>query len=307
MTSVGARIAAHIAVNVGRRASVACGPWPPASPRRSPSPSRSRRRPVSWSAVPGTPRRRSTRGRHRSRAARSGCSPCSSRRRPCRCSSNGADPLYDGSPNGDAGQMNTSPSTRSGCSAPRTVIGPEDGRDPHEDGRRDAGGVHHRDEVRGPLARDVDHRIARPVGPAVPAVVPRDHPVASGEVGDLGLPGPRVDDLPRRHEHDRRVACAVDLVGDPAAVALDEAGRVRVAGARLLARPRPSSVVTSCRLRGAVDGRVSSSSLPPRRAVRAPRCRAGARPPCAAPSGSAAWTRSRPGGSAPPRRGTASP
>jgi hypothetical protein len=150
--------------------------------------------------------------------------------------SNDADPLYDGSPNGDAGQMNTSPRTRSGCSAPRTVMGPDEDDTSDEDGRCDAGGVHHRDEVRRPLARDMDHRIAGPVGAAVPAVVPRDHPVASGEVGDLSLPGPGVDDLPRRYEHDRRLTPAVGFPEDPAAGPLDEAGLVRVAGPRLFRR-----------------------------------------------------------------------
>ena len=59
-----------------------------------------------------------------------------------------------------------------------------------------------------------------------------------------------MDDRPRGHEQDGRLAGAVDLVEDPDAVAFDEAGRIRVAGAALLARAGPVRPVAQAVISG---------------------------------------------------------
>jgi hypothetical protein len=94
----------------------------------------------------------------------------------------------------------------------------------------DLGGVQHGGEVRGPSERRVHHGIVRPVGSTIAAVVPRDHSVTSREIGDLPFPDARVDDLPGRHEDDRRVAPAVRFPRDRA-VTLGRSGHVRIPGA----------------------------------------------------------------------------
>src|SRR6266498_5457308 len=73
-------------------------------------------------------------------------------------------------------------------------------------------------------------------GAAVTAPVERENAAVPGEVRDLHLPVPRVDDRPRRQEEDGRLARAVDLVVELHAVALDVPGLVRIAGPRLLVR-----------------------------------------------------------------------
>jgi hypothetical protein len=74
-------------------------------------------------------------------------------------------------------------------------------------------------------------RIAGSIRATVTEGIPGHDPVPAGKVGDLGLPDSRVDDLPRRYEHDRRVARAVDLVEDADVVSLDEPGFVRISRA----------------------------------------------------------------------------
>ena len=78
-----------------------------------------------------------------------------------------------------------------------------------------------------------------------PRGIEREHAAVAREVRDLHLPAARVDDRPRRDEHHRRLALAVDLVEDADAVALDVALLVGVAGARLLARRARRSGSTS--------------------------------------------------------------
>ena len=100
----------------------------------------------------------------------------------------------------------------------------------------DAVRVEHGDRVLCRLLPAVRRAFAGPVGPAVAARIEADHAAVPGEVGDLAAPEARVDDLPRGHEQDRRLAVSVALPEHPDAVALDEATRVRVAGARLFGR-----------------------------------------------------------------------
>ena len=114
------------------------------------------------------------------------------------------------------------------------------------------GRVQHRERVRGELGLGVGVARLRPVGLPVPARVENDHAVVPCEVRNLHLPAARVDERPRRHEQDRRLAFAVDLVEHADAVPLDVALGVRVAGARLLARlggyfdSHPSIQSSSC-------------------------------------------------------------
>jgi hypothetical protein len=68
-----------------------------------------------------------------------------------------------------------------------------------------------------------------PVGAAVARRVEREGPEVAGEVGDLQLPDPAVDDLPGGHEEDRAGALAVLLPEDPRAVRLHVAFAVRLA------------------------------------------------------------------------------
>ena len=82
-------------------------------------------------------------------------------------------------------------------------------REPDEHRGADAGRVHDRAEVGGTGTGRVCDRVGRAVRATVAAVVPGDDEVTASEVRDLRLPDARVDDLPRRDEHDRRVALAV--------------------------------------------------------------------------------------------------
>ena len=88
------------------------------------------------------------------------------------------------------------------------------------------GGIHHRQGIGGELRFPVSGR--RAVGAAVAAAVEREHAAVPGQVGDLHLPVPRMDDRPRRQEEDGRLAGAVHLVVQAHAVALDVAGAVWV-------------------------------------------------------------------------------
>ena len=111
-------------------------------------------------------------------------------------------------------------------------------RQSHDDRSLDAGRVHHRDGVCDELGVGIRGDLGRPVGSAVAAAVERHDPPVPGEERDLHLPATRVEDRVRRHQEDRPRTGAVALPEHPDAVALDEPGLVRVAGARLLARRR---------------------------------------------------------------------
>jgi hypothetical protein len=87
-----------------------------------------------------------------------------------------------------------------------------------------AGGVHDRQRVGGELGWPVGLGARRPVGAAVAAAVEGDHPVAAGQVGNLQLPVPRVDDGPGRQQQHGRLAGAEHLVVDLDPLALDVAG-----------------------------------------------------------------------------------
>src|SRR5688572_7500346 len=88
------------------------------------------------------------------------------------------------------------------------------GRESNEDGRSQPGRVHHPDEIGGASPGRMGKRVLWPVGTPVAASIPGDDPVAPGEVRDLGLPDPRVNDLPWRNEHDWRVAGTVAVPED---------------------------------------------------------------------------------------------
>ena len=94
------------------------------------------------------------------------------------------------------------------------------------------GGVHDRQCVE----REVGLGVARlgPVRSPVPAPVHHQHPAVPRQVRDLHLPVARVDDRPRRHQEDRRLARAVHLPVQAHAFALDVAGLVGVHRPRLL-------------------------------------------------------------------------
>src|SRR5680860_1182204 len=118
-------------------------------------------------------------------------------------------------------------------------------RYPDEDGYVERDGVRLFYELYGEgivreLASDVSVGAPRPVGTPVSASVEGQHPVVAREVGDLGLPVPRVDDRPGGQEKHGALALAVQLVEEPHAVALDVAVLVRVARAGLLDRLRSS-------------------------------------------------------------------
>ena len=122
---------------------------------------------------------------------------------------------------GVAGQMVTSPSTRSGWSAANWIAPRRAARERDEDRPVGAGRVEHGTDVVGEL--EVGVRLApvrRRRQPGAPAVE-RDDPVATGERGDLGLPEPGRDDRPRRQQGDRRLARAEHLPVQAHAVALD--------------------------------------------------------------------------------------
>ena len=189
--------------------------------------------------------------------------------------------------------MNARPRTRSGCSRREEDHRSGGRREADEHRSADAGRVHHRAQVGGTFAGHVGDRVGRPVRATIAAVVPRDHAVTAREIRDLGLPDARVDDLPRRDEHHRRVARAVDLVRDPAAVALDDAVRCR-GSAPATARgdaARPCAASRAYAAAPRSEPLTSPSRRPLVRSSPARRAAAAARRPCAAPSASAASTR----------------
>src|SRR5215475_3598492 len=89
----------------------------------------------------------------------------------------------------------------------------------------------------------VAHRCPPVVGPYIegavrtPVATPveRHHPAMTGEVGNLELPRPGVDDFPGWQEQDGGLALAVRLVVDPDPITLGIAAFVRVTRPRLLA------------------------------------------------------------------------
>ena len=165
---------------------------------------------------------------------------------------------------GRAGAMKTSFSTRSGWLAASVQRPFRASGERHQHGALGGGCVHHRERVGGELLLPVRVGLGRAVGAAVAATVEDEHAAVPREVRDLHLPVARVDDRPRRHEQDGRLARAVDLVVEPHAVALDVAGLVRVAApASARARRSVSSTATGRSSRGAPHGRC--------------RCRRGAR------------------------------
>ena len=101
------------------------------------------------------------------------------------------------------------------------------------------GGVEDGDRVGGVLVGAVAGGRVGAVGAAAAARVERDHAEVAGEVGDLRLPEPRVDDRPGRKEEERLLALAEHLVADA------DAARVGVAG--LVGREGPGSGVGGVR------------------------------------------------------------
>ena len=111
-------------------------------------------------------------------------------------------------------------------------------RQPDHHGTLDARRVHDRQRVGGELPLGVGVDGLRPIRASVSTSVEREHARVAGEIRDLPLPVPRVDDRPGGQQQDRRLAAAVELPEDPDAVALDVALVIRIAGARLLRAAR---------------------------------------------------------------------
>src|SRR5262249_54231210 len=88
-------------------------------------------------------------------------------------------------------------------------------------------------------------RTYRAVRATVATRVERDDPVIACEKGNLHLPAARMHDRPGRHQQNRRLTVAVDLVEDLDAVPLDESLCVRVARAALFRAHLPASRATS--------------------------------------------------------------
>jgi hypothetical protein len=131
--------------------------------------------------------------------------------------------------------MKTTPATRCG------VLGGQDERVAHvAPGHHDcplhADRVQDGHGVAGDLGAGVGGVVTGAVGAPVAARVEGDHAAVAGQVGDLALPGARVDDLVGRWEQERGLALPVALPEDTDAVALDVAFLVGVAGAGLLMR-----------------------------------------------------------------------
>ena len=86
------------------------------------------------------------------------------------------------------------------------------------------------------VPRVAGRRVERPVRAPVAAPVERHHPAVAGQVGDLALPRPRVDDLPGRVQHDRGLPGPVGLVPDAYPVAVKVALDVGIPRPGLLVR-----------------------------------------------------------------------
>ena len=97
----------------------------------------------------------------------------------------------------------------------------------------DPGGVEHGDRIGHVLRVGICRLLPGPVREPVPATVERHDAEMARQIVDLRLPVARVDDRPRRHQQDRRLAGAVGLPPDSHAVALDVAGVVGQACGRL--------------------------------------------------------------------------
>ena len=170
-----------------------------------------------------------------------------------------------GSPSGTAGQMKTARSTRS------RMLGREQQRPLRAERERDDHARAGRGRVHARQARRRRSRARRSRSPGRSErrcrVRRTSDAAVAREVGDLHLPVARVDDRPRRQQQDGRLAVAVDLVVDPHAVALDEAGLVRVAGARLLAGRARSARQPSV---DPVEQLACPVSMPPRRSTMIP-------------------------------------
>ena len=109
-------------------------------------------------------------------------------------------------------------------------------RQRHQHGALRGGRIHHCQRVGRELLLAVGVGLGRAVRAPVAPPIERQHTAVAGEVRDLHLPVPRVDDRPRRHEEHRGLARAVDLVVEVHAVAFDVTRRVRIPRTRLLGR-----------------------------------------------------------------------
>ena len=102
---------------------------------------------------------------------------------------------------------------------------------------------------------------ARPAGAAAAPAVEGDHPEVPGQVADLRLPEPRVDDLPGRQQHHRRAVlgaattsyarsgCRTTSIGQPDAVPFGDPGAVGQDGPALRSDPSPDCPLHSTRVR----------------------------------------------------------
>ncbi len=103
------------------------------------------------------------------------------------------------------------------------------------------GRVQHGQGVGRELPLGVGGGAGRAVRAAVAAPVEGEHPEVAGQVRDLRLPEPGVDDRPGGQEEHGRLAVAVPLPEHAHAVALDVPLGVGVAGAGLLPAARPGA------------------------------------------------------------------
>src|SRR5262245_53229945 len=108
----------------------------------------------------------------------------------------------------------------------------------HDDHTLGAGSIQHRECVAHRCPPVVGTYVEGAVRTPVAAPVECHHPAMAGEVGNLELPRPGVDDFPGWHEQDGGLALAVGLVVDPDPITLNIARLVRVTRPRLLAGRR---------------------------------------------------------------------
>ncbi len=137
--------------------------------------------------------------------------------------------------------MVTRPRTRSGCSAASCSAHGAALGEPDDHRSIGAGRVQDVEGVLDLAVAVVGGRVEGAVGRAVAGAVVGDDPVVAGEVGQLQLPEPRVDDRPRRQEQERRPTRAVDRVVDPHALVHEVTLGVRGGGTghRSLSAPAP--------------------------------------------------------------------
>lgn len=106
-------------------------------------------------------------------------------------------------------------------------------RDPRDECLLGIGRVHDRQGVVGELIGPVATGVRRVIRLSVAEPVKGHDAEVPGEVGDLALPVPGMEQRPRRKQQDRRIALTVELVEQPLTIADDVSLLIGIAGARL--------------------------------------------------------------------------